>query len=423
MLEVEFVNPDNAMGLQNALTAVFYEQLLPQMEELFNAQTGKDEYAFIEKLEIDCGIVHPDNWEQQLAAEFVRKLKAALREVNTKKMEPGQMKAEKALESFFFYVEKGYLPWNKPAQTVSALEPLLLINKSLVERIKMLLAAQPKLAERLAGAFSTGFVMKLIEMLEKSNHSNYVRAPLQRNSGNAIIVNQQHEMAEQLQALCAENPARRDEQLPSPALSPSDGITEAGRRSEDVQDAQGKGMKTADIASKERGDVSEEAIYLENAGLVLLHPFLPPLFAELGLLKDNEWIKDSSPVQAVAALAFLATGTEAGEECTMMLNKVMCALPVSDIVSTVLPLPLPAQQECDALLREVIQHWRILKNTSIDGLREGFLQRNGKLSRVNDGWLLQVEQRTIDILLGHLPWGIGIVRLPWMKETLFVEWA
>jgi hypothetical protein len=51
------------------------------------------------------------------------------------------------------------------------------------------------------------------------------------------------------------------------------------------------------------------------------------------------------------------------------------------------------------------------------------LLRPGKLIRKEDGdWLLQVESRTFDVLLEHLPWGISMIKLPWMKKMLWVEW-
>jgi hypothetical protein len=64
----------------------------------------------------------------------------------------------------------------------------------------------------------------------------------------------------------------------------------------------------------------------------------------------------------------------------------------------------------------------MLKGTSIDGLRETFLQRNGKLFTKNDNLALQIEQSSIDMLLDHLPWNLGIIKLPWMKDLLKVEW-
>ena len=35
---------------------------------------------------------------------------------------------------------------------------------------------------------------------------------------------------------------------------------------------------------------------------------------------------------------------------------------------------------------------------------------------------LRVEPAPFDLLLHHLPWGIGIVKMPWMPEPLYVEW-
>jgi hypothetical protein len=36
--------------------------------------------------------------------------------------------------------------------------------------------------------------------------------------------------------------------------------------------------------------------------------------------------------------------------------------------------------------------------------------------------MLQVEQKAVDVLLNTLPWGIGVIKLPWMKEILHTEW-
>ena len=74
------------------------------------------------------------------------------------------------------------------------------------------------------------------------------------------------------------------------------------------------------------------------------------------------------------------------------------------------------------MLGSVIEHWVILKNTSIEGLRESFLQRNGKLTFANNEWLLQVEQKPYDMLLQSLPWNIGFIKLAWMNQILITEW-
>ena len=66
-------------------------------------------------------------------------------------------------------------------------------------------------------------------------------------------------------------------------------------------------------------------------------------------------------------------------------------------------------------------HWGALKSTSIDGLRNSFLMRNGKLSK-EEIWQLTVENKAWDVLLAQLPWGISMVKTPWMEELLYVHW-
>ena len=56
-------------------------------------------------------------------------------------------------------------------------------------------------------------------------------------------------------------------------------------------------------------------------------------------------------------------------------------------------------------------------------LPEILIQRPGKLRRSGTGWHLTVEQQSIDILLGTLPWGLSEIRLPWLEYPLRVDWA
>jgi hypothetical protein len=62
-----------------------------------------------------------------------------------------------------------------------------------------------------------------------------------------------------------------------------------------------------------------------------------------------------------------------------------------------------------------------LGDTSIAGLREGFLLREGRLSR-KDNWHLLVQASAIDILLETIPWSFGITGYSWMPELLVTEW-
>ena len=80
------------------------------------------------------------------------------------------------------------------------------------------------------------------------------------------------------------------------------------------------------------------------------------------------------------------------------------------------------REEADALLRAVIDHWRVLKSTSPKGLRTAFLARRGLLREEEHGWRLQVEPNAFDVLVAQLPWGLGIIKLPWVPKAIFTEW-
>jgi hypothetical protein len=166
---------------------------------------------------------------------------------------------------------------------------------------------------------------------------------------------------------------------------------------------------------------AEEGLYIENAGLVLLHPFLVRFFLSLGIADQDELLQ---PERALCLLHYLATGQSIVPEYELVLPKILCNIPLPAPVETDLDLSGPEKDEACALFQAVIRHWDALGNTSPDGLRETFLLRPGRVSRRYDGdWLLQVERKTCDILLDQLPWGIGMIKLPWMEKMLWVEWA
>lgn len=161
-------------------------------------------------------------------------------------------------------------------------------------------------------------------------------------------------------------------------------------------------------------------LYVENAGLVLLHPFLPQFFRASQIAGESELLR---PDAALRILHYLATGDESAPEYDLALPKIICGLHPTSLAEEAAPLSGDEREEAVALLSAVIRHWDALKNTGIDALRENFLKRNGKLTRWHDGgWLLQVESNSFDILLDRLPWGFSMIRLPWMPSMLHVEW-
>lgn len=160
-------------------------------------------------------------------------------------------------------------------------------------------------------------------------------------------------------------------------------------------------------------------IYVANAGLVILAAYLPMFFSNRQLLEGD---KLRQKAKAVALLHYLIYHKENYEEFESVLSKILCGIaPEAIVLST--PLRPEDRQEADALLEAVIAHWQVLKNTSPAGLRDSFLQREGKLVFINGEWQLTVHKASHDVLMAHLPWNINMIKLPWMPHLLKVDWT
>ena len=161
---------------------------------------------------------------------------------------------------------------------------------------------------------------------------------------------------------------------------------------------------------------SFDIAYINNAGLVLVHPFLPMLFKRLGLVTSGE-----DGARAVHLLQYLVDGRCDAPEPELLLNKLLCGLEPDS------PAPpiAPSDEEialCDQLLAAVIANWSHMRNTSITGLRATFLQREGHLEWRDGGCSLSVQRKTVDVLMDQLPWNLNVVRQPWMRQALQVHW-
>ncbi len=168
-------------------------------------------------------------------------------------------------------------------------------------------------------------------------------------------------------------------------------------------------------------DAPEEdlRIMIQNAGLVILAPFLPRLFSNLGYVAEEK-LTDAS--RAIAIMRYLLAGEQEYLEMDVVLEKILCGLPLSQSLHLDYQPSVFEKEEADALLHSVIEHWSALKSTSSDGLRYNFLLREGRLLFKNNQWDLTVQKETHDILLDYLPWTISMIRLPWMKDILHVKW-
>ncbi|MCP4667818.1 MAG: hypothetical protein GY849_15815 [Deltaproteobacteria bacterium] len=190
--------------------------------------------------------------------------------------------------------------------------------------------------------------------------------------------------------------------------------TEAGRHGPDLR---------PEIPGAKEGAFSDsEALYIGNAGLVLLTPFLPDFFGKIGLVEGDAFISGEAAGRAVLMLQYLAEGSSEVPEHALPLNKVLCGVELLEPVEMRLEASEEERRDCRALLETMIEKWPRLEDVTVDEFRAMFLLREGALSVRDRKWLLRVPSEGRDILLGDALWGIELVDLPWMRDELFVEW-
>jgi hypothetical protein len=165
-----------------------------------------------------------------------------------------------------------------------------------------------------------------------------------------------------------------------------------------------------------------DAIYINNAGLVILWPFLEHFFKHLGLVEEKRFKDDAARQRAIGLLQYVASEEALPPEYLLPLNKLLCGWEVDEIFDFGPLLTELEIEECENLLTAVIAQAPILHEMSVPGFRNSFLLRNGQLSVRDGAWLVRVERETFDVVLDRFPWSINWVKLPWMQAPIQVEW-
>lgn len=170
-------------------------------------------------------------------------------------------------------------------------------------------------------------------------------------------------------------------------------------------------------------EASENHCLVDDAGLVLLHPFLPALFERVGYLdKERKFINFATQERAVHLLRWLAGFEWPHLDYQLSLEKVLCDFPLTYPIDSEIELSDLEKEEGMQVLRSVCQYWKPLNNTSPEGLQGSFLQRQGSIAYEDNTWIVRVEGQALDILLDDLPWEISLLLLPWKEEMIMVEW-
>ena len=182
-------------------------------------------------------------------------------------------------------------------------------------------------------------------------------------------------------------------------------------KEEEKQKPLNKGLKKKD-----------DIIYIQNAGIVLLHPFLGTYFTRLNLMEKGQFVQEQARKKAVHLLQYLAYKTTRHAEHELALNKVLCNYPLQEPITQEVTVDAAEAALSEEMINVVIQRAGKLSNSSADGFRVSFLHREGALTETDKEWLLRVEQRGYDLFLQRLPWAFGMIKTSWMNKPLIVEW-
>lgn len=429
VLDVHYNGSHDGLALQHEVGEWCRNELTKALDEQLDRLDTPGIIVKVDSLDIDVNIEDQQNWLQALLPEITRQLIEKSSDAVKKQVGIQQ----NFMQAFFHFLEHGSLPWWSPIQGQQDLtDGLAHTNFDANEKDEFSkLLRHPQAKGRVALLPDTIFLKLLgtfVPKVEKiwrdlegnilTNESGSMGTGLRKVMKTSIldhlddvnlerqeenIVNEFRQRSEKLNHLdkVARNVQTNLRSSPKPSVHPS---------------------STNDDAIKERTAVINYAdgLYIHNAGLIIVAAFLPALFTKLELL-DNDTITDVD--KAVCVTQYLARGTEGFAEFEVGLAKVLCGVEIQTVIDTDILLDDFSKTEANNLLLSVVEHWTILKDTSVSGLQESFLQRDGKLIFKANEWNLQVEQRPYDMLLQNLPWNISMIKLSWMPHLLRTEWV
>lgn len=175
---------------------------------------------------------------------------------------------------------------------------------------------------------------------------------------------------------------------------------------------------------------ADSGLYIENAGMIILAPYLPAFFRNRGLVVQKDFVDEAAKWKAVHLLQWLVYGDQEEEEeirefteHDLILNKLLCGM---DIAEPVPDYAVPGEEEKKAgieFLKAVIENWEVIKRSSVFALRSTFLVKEGRLKNSGNDWDLFIRRDSaVDMLIDRLPWTISMIKMPWNKGIIYVEW-
>ncbi len=454
-LDIDVPSERHVKNIQENIRDFLENHLFPIVEDICSSSSSLEQYTAMNTLDIDIDIEAlsfsqtPEElitlFSEQFQQGLSKKIQATFPENPSSQYtttvnyadEKEQVRIsdinEKYINVFFYYLNTGFLPWYASVKDTWFDEKILLQSikkkKDQCRQLFFEFAFQKSIwPERLIKQFSPGFIILFLDLLFPKIFPEEIK-PIHKDK----LTQMQKPMSNVLEKVLLElqqfilseksfGVAITISEKQALLLSKANEIfTQEYFSSPQSTEAQMKISEQEKKVSEKEGKVLQEGIFVQHAGLILLHPFLQYFFNDFNLVDKNNFKGEEERDIAIHLLYYLATKKEHPTDYQLIMEKFMIGTPMYQPVSRHIRLTNKMKKESETLLKACISHWKALKNTSTDGLREGFIQREGKLILDTDNRLI-IEKKSMDILLDQLPWNYSIIQLPWLKDLFYVEW-
>jgi hypothetical protein len=419
LIALQLAAGQDAFTVQQQVKDYFYDHIAPALDKVLTELSSADEMISLDRIEIDLGDLALKN--EKLVADnehIYRILKQSISgrlssTANAQKSNerPATIKSipAHASEQWLYYMENGVLPW-----------ALQITHEAWLQQVLHQLAIDHVLMEKIKDKIKQHrwFVLRVV----RDHPEQY----LQQLAG-VITAQPQPGLSQQIEAIARqmELPPQEFQQYKHKLWEQALLQFTAGKtRYEPAEESPRFTVtnKAPEITATEPSPL-QDGIFCSLAGVVLLHPFFKHLFNHLSLLVDGLFTNDAARAKAVLLLYYIATGNTEAKDHELVVAKTLCGMPLWEAPEeSAYQLTETEKQEALNMMQAAIAQWSIIKNTSIAGLREGFLSRQGKLFQTQTSITFTLETSGIDVLLDHLPWNLSIIKFPWLDHLIRVEW-
>ncbi|SEP23135.1 hypothetical protein SAMN05444671_4665 [Flavobacterium sp. CF108] len=480
-LEIDTPSMAMANSIKNNLAVFLQNEVIPILEKQFNSIKNIDNQIIqIEKLEINLQSIIGKNdvsfSNNHIKNQIEKEVQKALNELQKTSENEGKRSPEiltispedKDLKTFLYFIENGSMPW-----WVSNVNEVEFFKKITSEQLKndvfkiafKRLMEQKKVQNRIINQFSNQEIALLssavfglekqqkavsknilIKLLHQKTHAFKAafwqlifdfwveKKPLSlikfyykeqsQFSADKIIFEDFIENIKTFVPLdftTEELIQMKKDHLVSEKEKPiiktnSDTIKEENKSESEIH------LKEESIIEDEyqEDSANSKSCYVQNAGLIILHPFLKEMLKSCGLMDDNNTLLNKELTAHI--LHYAATKRENDYEHLMLFEKFLCGIPLQQSIQKEVKIEDKHKQQVEEMLDSAVYHWSALKNTSTAVLRTEFLQREGKLDWSESNPKLTIERKTQDLLLEKIPWNISIVKIPWIQKLIYTQW-